>query len=88
MEELLFFCGFPYIFITGWTEYYQNLFCVFLSEHETFAYADAVQICSNIWTAQYIWERAMMKDQVMNTFKLDSIEEDVQQNQEDIIDLR
>merc|ERR1719239_1774999 len=29
-----------------------------------------------------------LKDQVMNTFKLGSIEEDVQQNQEDIIDLR
>ena len=29
-----------------------------------------------------------LKEQVMNTFKLDSIEEDVQQNQEDIIDLR
>ena len=30
----------------------------------------------------------MMKDHVMNTIKLGSIEEYVQQNQEDIIDLR
>ena len=34
------------------------------------------------------WELAMVKEQVMNTFKVGSIEEDVQQNQEDIIDLR
>ena len=34
------------------------------------------------------WELAMVKEQVMNTFKVGSIEEYVQQNQEDIIDLR
>ena len=34
------------------------------------------------------WELPMVKDQVMNTSKVGSIEEDVQQNQEDIIDLR
>ena len=30
----------------------------------------------------------MVKEEVMNTIKVGSIEEDVQQNQEDIIDLR
>ena len=30
----------------------------------------------------------MVKDQVMNTIKVGSIEEDVKQNEEDIIDLR
>ena len=28
-----------------------NLYCICLSEHETCAYADAVQICGNIWNA-------------------------------------
>ena len=65
-----------------------NLYCICLSENETFAYADGVQICGNIWNAHYIWELAMVKEQVMNTFKVGSIEEDVQMNKEDIIDLR
>ena len=30
----------------------------------------------------------MVKEELVNTFKVGSIEEDVQQNQEDIIDLR
>ena len=26
-----------------------NLYCIWLNEHETCSYADAVQICGNIW---------------------------------------
>ena len=31
-----------------------NLYCIRLSEHETYAYADAVQIWGNICNAQYV----------------------------------
>ena len=31
-----------------------NLYCICLSEYETCAKADAVQICGNIWNAQHI----------------------------------
>ena len=34
------------------------------------------------------YQLAMVKEEVVNTFKVGSIEEYVQQNQEDIIDLR
>ena len=39
------------------------------------------------WNAT-TWELAMVKEELVNTFKVGSIEEYVQQNQEDIIDLR
>ena len=74
------------LFVQGGPNITANLYGI--SEHETYAYANAVQICGDIWNAQYIWELAMVKGQVVNTFKLGSIEEDVQMNKEDIIDLR
>ena len=41
-------------YILGVPKFTVNLYCICLSEHETCAYADTVQICGIIWNAQYV----------------------------------